>query len=87
MISFSTKLSTRFILHINVKMPTIVGILTFTSMINTSSERLKDTSSFVGISVYMSSLNFVLSAVEHEKSFITSGTWSYLFILLSSAIC
>ena len=39
-----------FILLINVKMPTIVGILTFMSMIN-----------------------FVLSQVEHEKSFITWG--------------
>ena len=35
---------------INVKMPTIVGILTF-----------------------MSRINFVLSCVEHGKSFITSG--------------
>ena len=34
------KLSTKFILLINVKMPTIVGILTFISMINTTSERL-----------------------------------------------
>ena len=34
---------------INVKMPTVVGILTF-----------------------MSRINFVLSLVEHEKSFITS---------------
>ena len=39
-----------FIMLINVKMPTIVGILTF-----------------------MSRINFVLSWVEHEKSFITSG--------------
>ena len=37
----STQLSTKFILLINVKMPTIVGILTFVSMINTTSERLK----------------------------------------------
>ena len=47
---------------INVKMPTIVGILTF-----------------------MSKKNFVLSWVEHEKSFITSGPeWSnYLdFVIL-----
>ena len=35
---------------INLKMPTIVGILTL-----------------------MSRINFVLSGVEHEKSFITSG--------------
>ena len=39
--SFSTQRSTKFILLINVKMPTIVGILTFISMINTTSERLK----------------------------------------------
>ena len=36
--SYSTQLSTKFILLINVKMPTIVGILTFISMINTTSE-------------------------------------------------
>ena len=39
--SCSTQLSTKFILLINVKMPTIVGILTFISKINTTSERLK----------------------------------------------
>ena len=33
--------SGKFILLINVKMPTIVGILTYISMINTSYERLK----------------------------------------------
>ena len=32
----STQLSTKFILLINVKMPTIVGILTFISMVNTT---------------------------------------------------
>ena len=39
-----------FILLINVKMSTIVGIFTF-----------------------MSKINFMLSCVEYEKSFITSG--------------
>ena len=39
--SYSTQLSTKFILLINVKMPTIVGILTFISMINTTSEIFK----------------------------------------------
>ena len=39
--SCPTQLSTKFILLINVKMPTIVGILSFISMINTTSERLK----------------------------------------------
>ena len=45
--SFSTQLSTKFILLINVKMPTIVGILTFISMINTTSERLKARNFFI----------------------------------------
>ena len=36
--SYSTQLSTKFIMLINVKMPTIVGILIFISMINTTSE-------------------------------------------------
>ena len=39
--SSSTQLSMKFIMLINVKMPTIVGILTFISMINTLYEKLK----------------------------------------------
>ena len=39
--SYSTQLSTKFILLKNVKKPLIVGILTFISMINTPSERLE----------------------------------------------
>ena len=39
--SCSTQLSMKFIMLMNVKMPIIVGILTFISMINTTSERLK----------------------------------------------
>ena len=46
---------------INVKMPTIVGILTFTSR-----------------------KNFMLSCVEHEKSFISSGPGKTLKQHLSS---
>ena len=45
--SYSTQLSTKFILLINVKMPTIVGILTFISMVNTTSERLKAINFFI----------------------------------------
>ena len=57
-----TQLSTKFILLIYVKMPTIVGILTFISMINITSERLKAKNfSFVSILVFMSSQNFMLS--------------------------
>ena len=47
-----------FIMLINVKMPTIVGILTF-----------------------MSRINFLLSLVEHEKSFITSGPGLLLMLI------
>ena len=51
----STQLSKKFILLINVKMPTIVGILKFISEINTTSERLRQqTSLFVGILVFIS---------------------------------
>ena len=42
-----TGLSRKFILLINVKMPTIVGILTFISMTNTTSERLKARNFFI----------------------------------------
>ena len=45
--SCSTQLNTKFILLINVKMPTIVGILTFISMISTTSERLKARNFFI----------------------------------------
>ena len=38
---FHTQLSMNFILLINVKMPIIVGILTFVSRINTTSECFK----------------------------------------------
>ena len=38
----STQLRMKFIMLINVKMPTIVGILTVISMINTTSENLKE---------------------------------------------
>ena len=47
LIPCSTQLSMKFILLINVKMPTIVGILTFISMINTTSERLKAINFFI----------------------------------------
>ena len=41
LVSCSTQLSMKCIMLINVKMPTIVGILTFISMINTTFESLK----------------------------------------------
>ena len=59
--SYSTQLSTKFILLINVKMSTIVGILTFISMINTISERLKARNIFNCQYFRFMSRNFVLS--------------------------
>ena len=43
----STQLSVKFIMLINVKMLTIVGILTFIIMISTTSERLKTRNFFI----------------------------------------
>ena len=43
----STQLSTKFILLINVKMPTIVGILTFMSRINATSKGLRARKVFI----------------------------------------
>ena len=40
-LSCSTQLSMKFIMIIDFKMPTVVGILIFISMINTTSEGLK----------------------------------------------
>ena len=48
---------------INVKMPTIVGILTF-----------------------MSRINFMLSLVEYEKSFIASGLKLFLCFVIIEKI-
>ena len=45
--SYSTQLSMKIILLIDVKMPTIVGILTFISMINATSERLTARNFFI----------------------------------------
>ena len=53
--SYSIQLSMKFILLINVKMPTILGILTFISRINTISERLKARNFFVCILIFVSS--------------------------------
>ena len=58
----STQLSTKFILLINVKMATIVGILTLMSRIMTVCGDLNLKFPLISaISVSMSSLNFMLS--------------------------
>ena len=70
----STQLSTEFILLISAKMPTIVGILTFISMINTTSERHLARNFFIcGYFSFYEQLKSMLSSVGHEKVFITSG--------------
>ena len=55
----------KFILLINVKMATIVGSLTFISIINITSEFICPYFSFYE--------QFKLFSVEYEKSFIPSG--------------
>ena len=63
--SCSIKLSTKFILLINVKMPTIVvGILTFISRINTP------TKSLTARNIIIFS---ILALISSRKSFITSS--------------
>ena len=64
----------KLILLINTKMPTIVGIITFISRMNKMSESFKARNTFIfqHFSFYKQ-FNFMLSLVEHEKSFITSG--------------
>ena len=45
--SWSTQLSMKFLMLINVKMPTIVGILTFIRIINTTLNSLKAREVFI----------------------------------------
>ena len=45
--SCSTQLSMKFIILINVKIPTMVGIVAFISMMNTTSESLKARKIFI----------------------------------------
>ena len=73
----------QFSMLINVKMPTIVGILIFISMI-IQPESLKERFFlFFSILVFMSSWNFMLSWDENEKSFKISGPGLTQTILFS----
>ena len=55
-------MSTIFIMHINVKMPTIVGILKFINMMNASLDNMKARKFFIFQHfVFMSSCNFMIS--------------------------
>ena len=71
--SCSTWLSMKFSLLINMKMPTIVGIFIFISKeIFMLSYVSKIEFAIVSNLRFISRTNFMLSLVEHEKSFITS---------------
>ena len=82
--SCSTQLSTKFILLINVKMPSIVGILTFISMINTTSERLKARNFFTfcyfSFYEYMK-LKFHAQLSWQWERFYNLGAWSWSKLL------
>ena len=73
----------KFILLINVKMSTIVGILTFICMINTASESLEPRKIFVFQHLeFYEQLKFMLICVEHEKSFYNlKACLCFLFII------
>ena len=73
-------------LLINVKMPTIVGILTFMSgKIAFLAYMSLKKAEFLDIFILMSIQSFMLNWVEHEKSFITLGPelWINDFVYLS----
>ena len=64
----------KFSLLINMKMPTIVSIFIFISReISCSAMFSKKEVANVSNSRFNSRTNFMLSRVEHEKCFITSG--------------
>ena len=64
----------KFILFMNVKMPTIVGILIFINRINDRLLLFKPEIPIdFGYFRKIRSMNFMLSRVEHEKRLITSG--------------
>ena len=67
--SRSTQLSTKFQLLIKTKIPTNKYVSCFKSLIVLINVKMP---TIVGILTFMSRINFVLSWVEHEKSFITS---------------
>ena len=76
--TYSTKLSTKFFLLINVKMPTIIGILTFISMINTTSERLKARNFLIcRYFSFNEQLKFRAQLSWALKKFYNLGAWSW----------
>ena len=78
-----SQLSMKFIMLINVKMPTLVGILTFISLIKTTSESLEAGKVFILQHFsFHEQLNFHAElSNEHEKSFKTSDAVGYTCVL------
>ena len=75
-----TQRSTKFILLINVKMPTIVGILTFISMKNATYEGLKARNFFIcRYFSFYEQLKFHAQLSWAWKSFITSEPYLKIF--------
>ena len=73
---FSSELIIKLIVLTNVKMPTVVGIVTFISKINTNSIAVKQAITLfysILIIMHMSSRNFIISLVEHENVFLRSA--------------
>ena len=74
----------KFLLLINVKMPTFIGILTFmsgkNSILGLSGPEIAEFCTY-------EHLNFMLNSVQHEKGFITlgpgEGVWLHRRIILS----
>ena len=66
----SIQLSTNHIPLINVKMPTIVGVLTFISMINTTSERLKACRTYSFVSILLLRAFEIPCSVELSMDFL-----------------
>ena len=57
----------QFVMLINVKIPTVVGILVLVNMITTTYESMKARKVVIfSILASMSSWNFMLSYIEHE---------------------
>ena len=83
--SCSTQLRMTFILLVNVKMSTIVGILTFISRINIPSEQ--DNLVIFQYFTFYEQSKCRAQLVEHETSFITSGPGTLSSLAKDRADC
>ena len=68
-----------FILLINVKMSTFVGILTFISRINTETESLKQESSFLHCLKFLGAVEISCLVELSTECYITSGIGLFHF--------